>query len=712
MTVLASFAFALAAQGRLPVVLLDRDDLVVRESCILEPGAAPIVDDEGDGIVQIVTDGITVTFTRTVLRGAPSDAPLDSLRGVGVRVRARNVTVQGLQASGLRAAVWASDADGLVVEGCELSGNFAHRLRSTSAAEDLSDWLWPHENDGNEWLTSYGAALYVESSKGVTLRRNRARRGQNGICLRAVDDSLVYDNDMSFLSGWGLALYRSSRNKIARNSFDFCIRGYSHGVYARGQDSAGILLFEQSSDNTIALNSATHGGDGLFGFAGNDALEHGERAGVGCNRNLIYGNDFSYAAAIGIELTFSFDNLFARNRLIGSNYGVWGGYSARTQVRGNELAENTLAGIAVEHGSGWVIAGNTFARNARAVELWWDDDAELMSKPWARVNSTDSGDHVLRLNRFDSDGVQLEVRGPTQRVSFDPAQEGADRSRWRVDEDASVLEAQPPLLTTPIDEAAIAALPGTRKAVGARKALEGRDRIVMTEWGPYDWVAPFLQRLGDRGGEHVWRLLGNEVPIAVDAGPQMRVRMDTSVDPALYLLSPRKAGDAVEYELRVRVPTETLTARALALGMVWDVTCGSYTTDPRSDAAAWRSEVSRGVSTRLSDLKLRYGNDGPSQLGELGAAVGAASLPRERFGTLASARITLPGGLWRVVTRSDDGVRVRVDGRTVIDNWTHHGPTTDSAVVGFDALGKHTLEVEHFELDGFAVLEVDLERAP
>src|SRR5687768_18079716 len=35
---------------------------------------------------------------------------------------------------------------------------------------------------------------------------------------------------------------------------------------SRGQDSAGILCFEQSSDNLFAENSATHGGDGFFGF--------------------------------------------------------------------------------------------------------------------------------------------------------------------------------------------------------------------------------------------------------------------------------------------------------------------------------------------------------------------------------------------------------------------------------------------------------------
>ena len=56
-------------------------------------------------------------------------------------------------------------------------------------------------------------------------------------------------------------------NVIARNACDYCIRGYSHGVYNRGQDSAGILMFEQCSRNVIADNSVTHGGDGIFGFA-------------------------------------------------------------------------------------------------------------------------------------------------------------------------------------------------------------------------------------------------------------------------------------------------------------------------------------------------------------------------------------------------------------------------------------------------------------
>ena len=113
----------------------------------------------------------------------------------------------------------------------DVSGNFQQRLLSTPEAEDSSDWLWPHRNDNNEWATAYGAGLYVEDSDRVTVRRVRARNGQNGIVLDRVNDSKIYDNDCSFLSGWGLALWRSSENVISRNAFDFCVRGYSHGVY-------------------------------------------------------------------------------------------------------------------------------------------------------------------------------------------------------------------------------------------------------------------------------------------------------------------------------------------------------------------------------------------------------------------------------------------------------------------------------------------------
>jgi hypothetical protein len=54
-------------------------------------------------------------------------------------------------------------------------------------------------------------------------------------------------------------------------------------------------------------------------------------------------------------------------------------------------------------------------------------------------------------------------------------------------------------------------------------------------------------------------------------------------------------------------------------------------------------------------------------------------------------------------------VRVRVQGNLVIDNWTWHGPTEDAGDFSVTASQMIQVEVEHFELDGYAVLSVDLE---
>lgn len=64
--------------------------------------------------------------------------------------------------------------------------------------------------------------------------------------------------------------------------------------------------------------------------------------------------------------------------------------------------------------------------------------------------------------------------------------------------------------------------------------------------------------------------------------------------------------------------------------------------------------------------------------------------------------------MWEFATLSDDGVRVTADGRTIIDNWTWHGPTRDTGT--FDLSEDHAVEivVEHFEIDGYAALELSI----
>jgi LysM repeat protein len=71
--------------------------------------------------------------------------------------------------------------------------------------------------------------------------------------------------------------------------------------------------------------------------------------------------------------------------------------------------------------------------------------------------------------------------------------------------------------------------------------------------------------------------------------------------------------------------------------------------------------------------------------------------------------VTLEGGTYRFTTTSDDGVRVWVDGRRIIDNWTSHTETTDVSTLQLSP-GEHALQVEYFENTGLALPTFSWER--
>ena len=296
-------------------------------------------------MIRIEAPNVEVEFEKgSVLRGSPAGTLPDQYEGVGIRIDGQaGVTVRGAVVSGFRCAVWASKADGLTLQGADASDNRRAHLRSTPAAEDGADWLFPHNNEDRNWLKQYAAALYVDNTARATISRCRVRHGQNALCLDRVTQSKIYDNDLSFNSGWGIAMWRCTHNVISRNAVDFCVRGYSHMVYNRGQDSAGILMFEQDCNNVVAENSVTHGGDGIFGFAGReaigDAVKHDQDwyRRRGCNDNLFLGNDLSYAPAHGLEMTFSFGNQILNNRFAGNAICGLGATRSRRPSRATRL---------------------------------------------------------------------------------------------------------------------------------------------------------------------------------------------------------------------------------------------------------------------------------------------------------------------------------------------------------------------------------------
>ena len=238
--------------------------MVITMSTRFRPGTyrlpAPAHNDSA--VIVVRGDSITVDLTGVVLEGMAPGSDPDLASGVAIRVEGgRDVRIVGARIRGYKIGILARGTRGLEIRGSNLSHNWKPRLFSLVEHESLVDWLSFHNNEGNEWLR-FGAAIYLDNVSGGLLQGNTATQGMNALLMNRVDHVTIRDNAFSFNSGLGIGLYRSTDNTIIRNSVDFNIRGYSHGFYRRGQDSAAILLYEQSSNNVVALNSATHGGDG------------------------------------------------------------------------------------------------------------------------------------------------------------------------------------------------------------------------------------------------------------------------------------------------------------------------------------------------------------------------------------------------------------------------------------------------------------------
>jgi hypothetical protein len=183
------------------------------------------------------------------------------------------------------------------------------------------------------------------------------------------------------------------------------------------------------------------------------------------------------------------------------------------------------------------------------------------------------------------------------------------------------------------------------------------------------------------------------------SGPVVLERAPSDTLPVEILVRPRTASPGVfEYELVATSAAGETRARAVLERLDWRVRSFAWTIDPRQDHAGWRAQVADAPARPLPRLRLAYGMQGPE------------GLAPDRFGTLAEARVELDAGEYELAITSDDGVRVRVDGALVHEDWTWHAPKTERAGFRVEKRRPVRLEVEHFELDGYAVLTVELRR--
>ncbi len=734
-----------------PVIVIDRDDIDVTQTTVVKPGTYRVADANGDGVLRIRGANVTLVLDGVVLEGAAPGATPDTFEGVGVAVDQAGAVVRGGTVHGFRVGVRGRGAKGLRLERVNASGTRRMRLKSTPEREDETDWLWPHENDKDEWETRYGGGFSLTECDGAVVEACRAREGQNGVLLTRCKAAAVFDGDFSFNSGWGVAMYRSYSCEVSRNRCDWCVRGYSHGVYARGQDSAGILVFEQCSDNLFAFNSATHSGDGFFLYAGHETTQRTGRG--GSNRNRVVRNDFSQAVANGIEATFSQGNEFVGNRLDECDHGVWAGYSYRTRIEGNTMAR-CANGISIEHGHENRIAANLIEECGLGVHLWWDEDRDLVGGVYGKAQDTSSSrnaivgnwitggrtairldgdrDSGVDLNRIAGAATVLDVSGDTSPLLFEGnAIEGRGTdaplvrcstkaplaigpNHWggappRAEGPQTVVFA-PPLPKAPDIALPAAALEGGIRARGSQDAFlrkdapRGRQFMLIDEWGPVDPRVPRLfpskQAAASVATLHV---LGAGVPFRVTSLSD-GFAADPASGTAPATIRVRRKPDAgrktiAPFAIAVKAGDATLSAEGTVLTTRWKVRWWSWTRDPREDAAAWKALVETPPLDQadLDALDFSWGGGAPTP-----------KVPADRFATVAETTIDVPAGPYALRTVSDDGIRVLLDGKVVLEDWTWHAPKEVSASVTLSA-GPHSLRVEHFEIDGHAALRCSVE---
>lgn len=690
------------------------------------------------GVITIEGDGTIVDFQNAVLQSGLVSARPDHFTGLAILVKGKNVTLKNAVVRGYKVAVLALQAENLRLENCDFSYNYRPRLYSTREREDFTDWLSYHHDEKDEWLR-YGAAIYLKNCSGATVKGCRATGCQNALLMTGCEGGLIYNNSFHYNSGLGIGLYRSSRNKIMHNFLDWNVRGCSYGFYERGQDSAGILLYEQSSNNLIAFNSVTHSGDGLFLWAGQSTMDTGEG---GCNDNLVYGNDFSFAPTNGVEVTFS-RNIIQGNLIRQCNYGIWGGYSFDSKIMGNLIGQ-CKTGIAIEHGQNDTIARNLFMDDTTGINLW---ARESQPADWGYAQKRDvrSRDGVIDRNVFlnvrkplkISNSQNMAVNGLNLFFDFEKILETPKPNEglkfYRNDiygTDAELEEVwKDPLLGpskginfshTGDPENPYAALdiplrelhepdslPDGIVAVLPDAFPHGKQFILVDQWGPFDFRRPIATIDTIAGNKYSLALIGPSGDWKITSMRGVKsVSAPKGTVPCSLIVERDPASDGFELHFDYLSP-QAITSefgdkiergrpyafdfKRFEKKLNWKVQFFNYEGD--TPPASFEG-LKPAASEQVDDLYFAWWGKP------------AEGVQEDKFATLSTCDFSMEPGSYTLSVTSDDGVRVYLDGKLVLDHWNVHEPAKDEVPVSLG--GKHHLRVEHFEQGGFGCLGVQL----
>jgi parallel beta-helix repeat protein len=536
------------------------------------------------------------------------------------------------------------------------------------------------------------------------------------------NDGMVYNNDFSFNSGIGIGMYRSNRNSVMYNKMIFNVRGYSHGVYNRGQDSAGMLVYEQSSSNLFYKNNVTHGGDGLFLWAGQTTMDSGKG---GCNDNLILRNDFSYAPTNGVEATFS-RNTIAYNRIFECDHGIWGGYSYESNINNNNFRNNRI-GIAIENGQRNNITYNLFLRDKEAIKLWARKE-QPADWGYVKYRDTQSKEYILLGNSFNNNGLAFNFSHSENLKVFSNTFSETDII-FKADSTVTNLDTLIDLdLAAKFDEDADVSIPEIDKPNDPFKGtgyLAGRKNILITEWGPYDFKSPIIWNSNptDTSSQMKFDLLGPNGKWKIKSFEGVEnISAMSGTFPAAITAS-KIPGGRTDINIQLEYIGEKIVTpfgQSIAAGkpyifsfkkffqsMEWEVLWFSMDTsfhNPLKTGSLFPPNVRMAPVKSEKVNKLDYAWWGGLKTGEE---------QHKQFITIAEAASVFIKGTYEISLTWDDAVKLYIDGKLLINEWNPSKYKFDESPnrkIKMNLDGNHQFRVEHLELGGFAALSMKLKK--
>ncbi|MCA9001752.1 MAG: right-handed parallel beta-helix repeat-containing protein, partial [Planctomycetes bacterium] len=502
----------------------------------------------------------------------------------------------------------------------------------------------------------------------------KARHAQNGALLREVTGAQIHDNDFSFLSGWGIALFDSSDCTVAHNATEYNVRGYSHGAYAVGHNSAGILVAGASDSNEIAFNRASHCGTGvsIWGRRGEQGQPSNTR---------VLGNDCSVAIQAGIQNVRSADTLIQNNRIEQClGYGIRGQADRGAILLGNQIEGTQGRAIALHGSHSAVVFQNQVKEGQVGLEI-------SLRGPKGHDTVTDgterSEEHFVVGNQFEDNGQDL-VASDSDALSFAGNRFVGGRQRLHVQGIRAWGEestTQGSVVPTPGEDTVVGWLAGSN-GVMPTGSMENVSLLL--------WNGELPSRLAEAQG-----LEAPEVPGHPKSSKTVRTAFDGGHDTVVLGKFGPWDFPSGEPQTQMRKPG------GLFSGVNWKARWFAFdpeSQDPRGDVDAWRSLASEP----LLEAEVEHFLD-PRPTEEI-----AAQVPSVRFGLIAETTIDIDhAGEYQLSVMSDDGIRLWLGDEIVFEDWSWHAIERKQITLQLKA-GPRKARLEYFQLDGAAELALEL----